>query len=931
MQADSQRYQDYLTTGSRDEPASSSGAPGDGASRGAASSSRFSFFSLPKLYADRPVLRKLPFGLKILLENVLRSHANSLSPEPSGSSFLDSTARLFEAWVEGGGVSAEPAELAFRPTRVLMQDFTGVPALVDLAAMREALKRLGGDPTRIDPACPVDLVIDHSISVDRAGSPEAFEANVAREFTRNQERYGFLRWGSRVFKNLRVVPPGRGICHQINVEYLAQLVWTKDATAYFDSVVGTDSHTTMINGLGVLGWGVGGIEAEAAMLGQPVSMSLPEVVGFELTGALSEGVTATDLVLRVVQMLRQKGVVGQFVEFYGDGLKGLSVADRCTIANMAPEYGATCGLFPIDDQTLHFLRLTSRSPQTVQLVEAYCRAQGLWGWEGRDLVYTSHLNLDLAEVEPALAGPSRPNECVTLKTVPQSFEALRPSRADGQGGVHGPVPPGSSSGLTHGSVVIAAITSCTNTSNPAVMLAAGLVARRARERGLRVPSWVKTSLAPGSQVVTDYLTRSGLQADLDALGFQLVGYGCTTCIGNSGPLAPEVERAIESQGLYVCAVLSGNRNFEGRVHPLTRANYLASPPLVVAYGLAGTVCSDLTRAALGLDEHGKPVYLRDIWPTSAEIARVQNEVLSPQLYQVRYQDIFEGSSAWGSIEVPPEHVYRWPDASTYIRRPPYFEAIESEPPPLEDIRGARLLGIFGDSLTTDHISPAGTFRSDTPAGRWLVERQVPETAFNSYGARRGNHEVMLRGTFGNIRIRNEMLDHQEGGLTRHYPSGEVLSIFEASARYREANVPLVVVGGREYGTGSSRDWAAKGTRLLGVRAVLAESFERIHRSNLIGMGVLPLQLPEGVTRRTLGLTGDEIFDITGLDDRARPGQSLVCTITRASGAQQTFQCLSRIDTETEALYYDHGGVLHYVLRKTAQASSPASAPAPAGT
>ena len=580
MQADSQRYQDYLTTGTREEPSSSGEAPGaPGGDLGAASSSRFSFFSLPKLYADRPVLRKLPFGLKILLENVLRSHAASEAgaaasgaPGSSGSSSLDSTARLFEAWVEGGGVLSEPSELAFRPTRVLMQDFTGVPALVDLAAMREALKRLGGDPTRIDPACPVDLVIDHSISVDRAGSPEAFEANVAREFTRNQERYGFLRWGSRVFKNLRVVPPGRGICHQINVEYLAQLVWTKDATAYFDSVVGTDSHTTMINGLGVLGWGVGGIEAEAAMLGQPVSMTLPEVVGFELTGTLSEGVTATDLVLRVVQMLRQKGVVGQFVEFYGDGLKGLSVADRCTIANMAPEYGATCGLFPIDDQTLHFLRLTSRAPQTVQLVEAYCRAQDLWGWEGRDLVYTSHLNLDLAEVEPALAGPSRPNECVTLKTVPQSFEALRPSHADGQGSGHD-----SSSGLTHGSVVIAAITSCTNTSNPAVMLAAGLVARRARERGLRVPSWVKTSLAPGSQVVTDYLTRSGLQADLDALGFQLVGYGCTTCIGNSGPLAPEVERAIESQGLYVCAVLSGNRNFEGRVHPLTRANYLASP------------------------------------------------------------------------------------------------------------------------------------------------------------------------------------------------------------------------------------------------------------------------------------------------------------------------------------------------------------------
>ncbi|MBO9549966.1 aconitate hydratase AcnA [Pseudomonas sp.] len=890
----------------------------------------YHFYSLAEAGRQLGDLQRLPMSLKVLLENLLRWE--------DGETVTTDDLRALAGWLQE---RRSDREIQYRPARVLMQDFTGVPAVVDLAAMRAAMAKAGGDPQRINPLSPVDLVIDHSVMVDRYATPEAFTQNVDIEMQRNGERYAFLRWGQSAFDNFRVVPPGTGICHQVNLEYLGRTVWTRDEDgrtyAFPDTLVGTDSHTTMINGLGVLGWGVGGIEAEAAMLGQPVSMLIPEVIGFKLTGKLREGITATDLVLTVTQMLRKKGVVGKFVEFYGDGLADLPLADRATIANMAPEYGATCGFFPVDEVTLDYLRLSGRPSETVQLVEQYCKAQGLWRLPGQEPLFSDTLALDMQDVEASLAGPKRPQDRVALGQVRQAFDhfiELQPKplakevgrlESEGGGGVavgnadqageidysHG----GQTYTLRDGAVVIAAITSCTNTSNPSVMMAAGLVAKKALEKGLQRKPWVKSSLAPGSKVVTDYYKAAGLTPYLDQLGFDLVGYGCTTCIGNSGPLDDAIEKAIGSADLTVASVLSGNRNFEGRVHPLVKTNWLASPPLVVAYALAGSVRMDLTQDALGTGKDGKPVYLRDIWPSQQEIADAVAKV-DTRMFHKEYAEVFTGDAQWQAIEVPQAATYVWQDNSTYIQHPPFFDDIGGPLPKIKDIQGARILALLGDSVTTDHISPAGNIKADSPAGRYLRSKGVEPRDFNSYGSRRGNHEVMMRGTFANIRIRNEMLAGEEGGNTVHVPSGEKLSIYDAAMRYQAEGTPLVVIAGQEYGTGSSRDWAAKGTNLLGVKAVLAESFERIHRSNLVGMGVLPLQFKAGQDRKQLGLTGKEQIDLLGLSGaQIKPGMSLPLRITREDGQQQQIEVLCRIDTLNEVEYFKSGGILHYVLRQ----------------
>ena len=857
---------------------------------------------------------RLPVSMKVLLENLLRHE--------DGASVTENDLKALAAWAENRG--SVQHEISFRPARVLMQDFTGVPAVVDLAAMRDALAKLGGDPEKINPLNPVDLVIDHSVMVDFAGTPQSFAENVAREYERNIERYRFLRWGSSAFANFRVVPPGTGICHQVNLENLAQTVWTHEAAgetlAYPDTVVGTDSHTTMINGLSVLGWGVGGIEAEAAMLGQPIPMLIPEVIGFRMPGALPEGATATDLVLTVTQMLRKRGVVGKFVEYFGPGLESLAVEDQATIANMAPEYGATCGFFPVTKATIDYLAATGRAPERVALVEAYAKAQGFWVESGmEDPVFTDTLELDLASVVPSLAGPKRPQDRVLLTESAESFRGA----LEGEFGKHdvesAPRMPVAGAGhdVGNGDVVIAAITSCTNTSNPSVLIAAGLLAKNAVAKGLKSKPWVKTSLAPGSQVVTDYLAKAGLTKPLDALGFNLVGYGCTTCIGNSGPLAEPISQAIQDGDLVAVSVLSGNRNFEGRVNPDVRANYLASPPLVVAYALAGTMLVDFATQPLGQGKGGKDVFLKDIWPTNEEIAKVQRKVVGGEMFEARYKDVFKGDKNWQAIKVAGGQTYAWDIGSTYVQNPPYFEGLTMTPEPVTDILEARVLAIFGDSITTDHISPAGNIRKASPAGAYLSERQVPVGDFNSYGARRGNHEVMMRGTFANIRIRNKMTPEIEGGVTRHFPSREVMSIYDAAMRYKAEGRGSVVFAGKEYGTGSSRDWAAKGARLLGVRAVIAESFERIHRSNLVGMGVLPLQfISEGWQR--LGLTGEEIVtirDLAGLHPRR---QLMVELYRPTDGKIARFPVRCRIDTATELAYFNNGGVLNYVLRNLAR-------------
>ncbi|MFI3046166.1 aconitate hydratase AcnA [Pseudomonas coronafaciens] len=891
----------------------------------------YHYFSLPDAARSLGNLDKLPMSLKVLLENLLRWEDNKTV---TGNDLKASADWLTER--------RSDREIQYRPARVLMQDFTGVPAVVDLAAMRAAMAKAGGDPQRINPLSPVDLVIDHSVMVDKFGNSSAFEQNVDIEMQRNGERYAFLRWGQSAFDNFSVVPPGTGICHQVNLEYLGRTVWTKEEDgrtyAFPDTLVGTDSHTTMINGLGVLGWGVGGIEAEAAMLGQPVSMLIPEVIGFKLTGKLKEGITATDLVLTVTQMLRKKGVVGKFVEFYGDGLADLPLADRATIANMAPEYGATCGFFPVDEVTLDYLRLSGRPDETVKLVEAYCKAQGLWRQPGKEPVFTDSLELDMGTVEASLAGPKRPQDRVALPNVAKAFSdflglQVKPAKteegrleSEGGGGVavgneaqiNAGTPydyNGQTYHLKDGAVVIAAITSCTNTSNPSVMMAAGLVAKKAVEKGLQRKPWVKSSLAPGSKVVTDYYEAAGLTQYLDALGFDLVGYGCTTCIGNSGPLLEPIEKAIQQSDLTVASVLSGNRNFEGRVHPLVKTNWLASPPLVVAYALAGSVSIDISSEPLGEGSDGKPVYLRDIWPTQQEIADAVANV-NTGMFHKEYAEVFAGDEQWQAIEVPQAATYVWQEDSTYIQHPPFFEDIGGPLPVIEDVQDARILALLGDSVTTDHISPAGNIKADSPAGRYLQEKGVQYQDFNSYGSRRGNHEVMMRGTFANIRIRNEMLGGEEGGNTVHVPSGEKLAIYDAAMRYQAEGTPLVIIAGLEYGTGSSRDWAAKGTNLLGVKAVIAESFERIHRSNLVGMGVLPLQFKNGQTRKTLGLTGKETLKITGLTNaEVQPGMSLTLHIEREDGSKETADVLCRIDTLNEVEYFKSGGILHYVLRQ----------------
>lgn len=873
----------------------------------------YHYFSLPEAAKRLGAIDKLPMSMKVLLENLLRWEDDETV-----------SAADLKALAEWLGPRSSEREIQYRPARVLMQDFTGVPAVVDLAAMRAAVAAAGGDPQRINPLSPVDLVIDHSVMVDRFASQEAFGENVEIEMQRNGERYAFLRWGQRAFDNFSVVPPGTGICHQVNLEYLARTVWTREEDgityAFPDTLVGTDSHTTMINGLGVLGWGVGGIEAEAAMLGQPVSMLIPEVIGFKLEGKLAEGITATDLVLTVTQMLRKKGVVGKFVEFYGDGLADLPLADRATIANMAPEYGATCGFFPVDDITLGYLRLSGRPEATVQLVEAYSKAQGLWREPGHEPAFTGTLSLDLGSVEASLAGPRRPQDRVPLPRVPQAFDDLlglqlktEGIRDVGNGKVR--LDDGQEFTLEDGAVVIAAITSCTNTSNPSVMMAAGLVAKKAVEKGLTRKPWVKSSLAPGSKVVTEYFRAAGLTPYLDQLGFNLVGYGCTTCIGNSGPLLEPIEKAIQQADMTVASVLSGNRNFEGRVHPLVKANWLASPPLVVAYALAGSVRLDLGSQPLGQGKDGKPVYLKDIWPSQQEIATAIQKV-DTAMFHKEYAEVFAGDEQWQAIQVPESDTYAWQADSTYIQHPPFFANITGAPPKVESVRQARILALLGDSVTTDHISPAGNIKADSPAGRYLREHGVTPADFNSYGSRRGNHEVMMRGTFANIRIRNEMLGGEEGGNTLHVPSGDKLAIFDAAMRYQAEGTPLVIVAGKEYGTGSSRDWAAKGTNLLGVKAVIAESFERIHRSNLVGMGVLPLQFKNGDDRKSLKLTGNETLAIEGLDGASlRPHMDLQLEITRADGSKAQAQLLCRIDTQNEVEYFKAGGILHYVLRQ----------------
>ena len=872
----------------------------------------YAYYSLPAAAQALGDFARLPYSMKVLFENLLRFEDG------------DTVTRTdLEAMVQWATDRRSDREIAYRPARVLMQDFTGVPCVVDLAAMRDAMTALGGDPAKINPQIPVDLVIDHSVMVDEFGTPQAFTDNMDLEYARNIERYEFLRWGSSALKGFRVVPPGTGICHQVNLEYLAQTVWTSvDAdgatVAYPDTLVGTDSHTTMVNGLGVLGWGVGGIEAEAAMLGQPVSMLIPEVVGFKVDGVLPEGVTATDLVLTVTQMLRAKGVVGRFVEFYGPGLDSLGLADRATIANMAPEYGATCGFFPVDQATLNYLRLSGRDNHQIELVEAYAKAQGMWrDGTSVDPAFTDTLHLDLGSVLPSLAGPRRPQDRVILAQADEAFETELASgykKADHDRERF--AVEGVSHGLGHGDVVIAAITSCTNTSNPNVLVAAGLVARKARALGLHTKPWVKTSLAPGSKVVTDYFAASKLQDDLDYLGFNLVGYGCTTCIGNSGPLPQPISDTIAANDLVAVSVLSGNRNFEGRVSPDVRANYLASPPLVVAYALAGTIRNDMVTHPLGQTPEGKDVFLKDVWPTNQEVSDMVLSSVTADMFRNRYADVFAGDDRWQAIKIEGGATYRWNPASTYVQNPPYFDGMTMSPAAVADIVAARPLAIFADSVTTDHISPAGNIKEASPAGRYLNERQVSRAEFNSYGARRGNHEVMMRGTFANIRIRNEMVPGVEGGVTKHVPSGEQLAIFDAAEKYRAEGTPLVVVAGKEYGTGSSRDWAAKGTTLLGVRAVIAESFERIHRSNLVGMGVLPLQFADGVDRKTLGLDGSETFDISGVGNLT-PRQAVTVTLTRADGTTATFETRCRIDTQRELDYFYAGGILPYVLRKLA--------------
>ncbi len=877
----------------------------------------YNYFSLPEAAASIGDISRLPVSLKVLLENVLRFE--------DGRSYTVDDAKAIAGWLAQG---RSDKEVPFRPARILMQDFTGVPAVVDLAAMRDGIIRLGGDPRKVNPLVPVDLVIDHSVMVDVAGSADALKKNVDIEFERNGERYEFLRWGQSGFSNFRVVPPGTGICHQVNLEYLAQGVWTMqdgpDTYAFPDSCYGTDSHTTMVNGLGVLGWGVGGIEAEAAMLGQPIAMLIPDVVGFRLVGRLREGVTATDLVLTVTQILRKKGVVGKFVEFFGSGLDQLPLADRATIGNMAPEYGATCGFFPVDKITIDYLRLSGRDEHRIKLTEEYCKAQGMWRDSSTpDPVFTDVLELDLSTVEPSMAGPKRPQDRVALSSVASSFAK---DLAAGTMGVPGdkadlrvPVE-GANYDLGHGDVVIAAITSCTNTSNPYVLVAAGLVARKARAKGLKPKPWVKTSLAPGSQVVTEYLTKSGLQDDLDALGFQTVGYGCTTCIGNSGPLPDPIVDAVENNKLVVASVLSGNRNFEGRVHANVRANYLASPPLVVAYSLAGSVTRNITTDPIGTGSDGQPVYLKDIWPTQQEVNDIVHSVVTRKMFQERYGDVFQGPPQWQAIRVDADSdTYRWNSGSTYVQNPPYFEGMTMEVGSISEIKGARVLALLGDSITTDHISPAGSIRKTSPAGEYLLEHQVRQADFNSYGARRGNHEVMMRGTFANPRIRNEMVPGVEGGISKHYPSGEVAPIYDVAMRYKREGVPLVIFGGKEYGTGSSRDWAAKGTFLLGVKAVIAESFERIHRSNLVGMGVLPLVFREGEDRKTLGLTGEEVIDLLGFEE-LKPRMSVEMVIHRPNGSTHKTSLICRVDTADEVEYYRNGGILHYVLRGMAKAA-----------
>ncbi len=859
-------------------------------------------------------IARLPFSLKVLLENLLRHE--------DGRSVRHDDIAAIAAWLDE---RRSDREIAFRPARVLMQDFTGVPAVVDLAAMRDAMAKLKRDPKAINPLSPVDLVIDHSVMVDAFGNKSAFKENVEHEYKRNGERYAFLRWGQKAFDSFQVVPPGTGICHQVNLEYLAQCIWSKkDADgrwAFPDTLVGTDSHTTMVNGLAVLGWGVGGIEAEAAMLGQPISMLIPEVIGFRLEGRLSEGATATDLVLTVTEMLRKKGVVGKFVEFYGPGIADLTLADRATIANMAPEYGATCGIFPIDAETIRYLKGTGRSAATVALVEAYAKKQGIWhSARTPDPVFTDTLRLDVSTVGPSLAGPRRPQDRVPLARAAPAFrKALAETFRRPAGAGRIPVD-GVRHDLGDGDIVIAAITSCTNTSNPSVMLGAGLVAEKAVARGLRVKPWVKTSLAPGSQVVSDYLAKAGLSKALDALGFNLVGYGCTTCIGNSGPLPDPIADAVTRGDLVAVSVLSGNRNFEGRINPHVRANYLASPMLVVAYAIAGNMGVDLMNDPLGRDRRGKPVYLRDIWPTNREIEAAIRKAVSATMFRKRYADVFEGDARWRKTPVAKGLTYRWEPDSTYVRNPPYFETMTPQPAPLADVVGARPLALLGDSITTDHISPAGSIKTDSPAGRYLIEHGVTVADFNSYGARRGNHEVMMRGTFANIRLRNEMVPGVEGGITRHMPSGDQLAIYDAAMRYQAEATPLVVVAGKEYGTGSSRDWAAKGTLLLGVKAVIAESFERIHRSNLVGMGVLPLQFPDGTDRKTLKLDGSETFDIGGIATGLKPRAELPVTIRRRDGTIAAFRALCRIDTLDELDYYRHGGILAFVLRRLMSAA-----------
>ena len=906
-------------------------------------SKSYEIFRLDALETKGLSLARLPYSLRILLENLLR--------QEDGKTVTADDIEFLARWK----AKAEPSrEIAFMPARVLMQDFTGVPAIVDLAAMRDAMKQLGGDPEKINPLQPAELVIDHSVQVDEYGVPNAYSINAALEFQRNRERYAFLKWGQSAFHNFSAVPPGMGICHQVNLEYLARVVFTANGKAYPDTLVGTDSHTTMINGLGVLGWGVGGIEAEAAMLGQPVSMLVPQVVGFKLTGKLREGATATDLVLTVTEMLRKLGVVGKFVEFYGPGISELPLADRATIGNMAPEYGATCGIFPVDRETLRYLELTGRSPEQIKLVEAYFKEQGLFhSADSSESDYTQTISLDLSTVEPSVAGPKRPQDRVPLSQAASAFRTQLPSllgpnvgsskerqvmRWEGEGGhpsenggAMGTPEPGSPGSirerfgvkiehyLDHGSIVIAAITSCTNTSNPSVMVAAGLLAKKAVDKGLNVPPWVKTSLAPGSRVVTDYYQRAGLLESLDKLRFNVVGYGCTTCIGNSGPLPSDVAKAIEDHDLVAVSVLSGNRNFEGRINSEVRANYLMSPPLVVAYALAGRIDHDFEKDPLGKDQKGNPVYLKDIWPSQAEVTATISSAMDSEMYRKEYSTVTEGDANWRNLKFPTGGTYQWEADSTYIRKAPYFDGIAKTPAPVEDIRGARVLAVLGDSVTTDHISPAGSIKLNGPAGKYLTEHGVKPADFNSYGSRRGNHEVMVRGTFANVRLRNKLAPGTEGGVTRLLPEGEQMSIFDASVKYAERRIPLMVLAGKEYGSGSSRDWAAKGPRLLGIRAVIAESYERIHRSNLVGMGILPLQFESGQNAESLGLTGEEVFDLPGiqqlLKDKFANGRTLTVKATDPSGKTRQFKTTVRIDTPQEILYYENGGILQYVLRQ----------------